>query len=338
MKNNKINKIKNISICCLFMMCSNNLDTFAFFNSNFSSSFSSSFFKTAYAYDTATASNYNIKSNIHTRINNTILTGEYPIINNLLDQTFQVDVNYRITSQIDSVTSTYAQNQKSLELTYECILDNNYLSIVLYFKNTATNEIEIKSTCIDILQNKFIDINNILDINGYNYANKIVSAETTQQSIAYKKVDVNTAFYIKDNNIIILFGAGELTFAQRGNIQIEINTSNITNYTINDFYSKSNYNVKMVKLRDTLEYFGYVTQWVSSTAPINILKDDVIIASITTGSNRYAISNKFIKELEFAPELTNSLTYVPISFFSEILGMLINTDSNGNIVISNYNI
>lgn len=339
-KDKIINKkiiIRNIIMCFVLIFCNkiDNIDnSYLIENKNYFQDFNINFLSMTYANDVK----YDVRTNINTKNNNIILTGEYPVIINLSDKTFQQEVNIKINQIIENISLMYAQNQKSIKITYESIIHENYLSIMMYFENTITGEIEIKSINIDTLKNEFVDINKFLGINGYGYANKIVSNEATLQGISYKKVEEETGFYIYDGNINIVFGAGELTFVQKGNIIIELETDDIINYEISDFYAKSNYNVNMVQLRDTLEFFGYTAQWVSATAPINVVKDNVTISSFVIGSNKYAIDDKFIKELEFPPELIAGVTYVPISFFSEILGMLINTDTAGNIVISRYNL
>ncbi|MFI3231026.1 MAG: copper amine oxidase N-terminal domain-containing protein [bacterium] len=339
MKKNII--IKNMIIGFVFVVYSNcnNLDIGNKFNINnsaleivYANSNNNSNSKKGIKYDTS------INLNIVNATNNIILTGNYPLIGNLGSTWFQLEVNNRIKSEIDKISSTYSSNQKIVDISYDAILSDDYLSIILYFKNVNTGETEVKSLNIDISNNSLVSINEILGSNGYSYVNKIILNEASNQNITYKKVDANTAFYIKNTNIHIIYGAGELTFSQKGNIIFEVISDNINNFKINEFYSKSNYNVKMTPLREILEYFEYEVQWVSLEEPIKITRYGVDISYITLNLNKYITQNKFEKELEFAPELVNGTTYVPISFFSEVLDMLIDIDNYGNIIISEYNL
>lgn len=268
--------------------------------------------------------------------------GSYPVLKTIKNKKFEKIVNDKIKETITKKNATYVTSfQKNIELSYEIIQDKNIISILLYFKNIFTEEISICSVNINTNINDFININHILGANGIDYANRVVSSKATNMNILYQKITMDTPFYVKNNNIYVVYGAGQITFPQKGNIIFEVLAQNIINYTLSkdSYYKKSQYNVKMVPLREILEYFGYKTKWNDSNNSITVLKNDDFISYIVIDMNKYSNAvNNFIRQLEFSPEIKDGVTYVPISYFSQILKMLFNVDSNQNIVISAYRV
>ncbi|WP_317368934.1 copper amine oxidase N-terminal domain-containing protein [uncultured Tyzzerella sp.] len=274
--------------------------------------------------------------------NNINIFGEYPNISGLTNISFQNNVNKKIEGIIKSKITSYSKKITSkIEISYDTIKDGNILSIIIYFKSLYNNEVSPYSVNIDTKNNKYVTINSYFNANGLNYTNKVVSNKASSMGITYKKVTENTPFYIKNKNVYVVFGAGSLTFSQKGNIIFEVPYKNLKNYKIDkqNYYKKSQYNVKMVPLRESLDYFGYIMNWESSKNSITILKDGKFLSYLVIGENRYSDkNNKIIRQLEFAPEIKNGKAYVPISYFNEILGMLFAVDDNEDIIISSYKI
>ena len=274
--------------------------------------------------------------------NNINIFGEYPNISGLTNISFQNNVNKKIEGIIKSKITSYSKKITSkIEISYDTIKDGNILSIIIYFKSLYNNEVSPYSVNIDTKNNKYVTINSYFNANGLNYTNKVVSNKASSMGITYKKVTENTPFYIKNKNVYVVFGAGSLTFSQKGNIIFEVPYKNLKNYKIDkqNYYKKSQYNVKMVQLRESLDYFGYSMNWESSKNSITILKDGKFLSYLVIGENRYSDkNNKIIRQLEFAPEIKNGKAYVPISYFNEILGMLFAVDDNEDIIISSYKI
>lgn len=294
----------------------------------------------SFSYEKTNTKDY-ISKNIDIQKNNLIISGSYPIISNLKSPIFEKNLNQNIDQIIKTKITSYNQkSSKKIIISYDIIKSNDILSIIIYFKNSFTNETDISTLNINTKLNKYLLLNDILGANGINFANKVVYSKTSEMGIKYKKVTENTPFYVKDTNVYIIFGSGEITFPQKGNISFEVSPKDINNYEIvkENYYKKSEYNVKMVPLRSTLEYFGYKAQWKKDTNSITVLKDNKVISYLIIGENKYSKNNKFIRTLEFAPEVKNSITYVPISFFSEVLDFLFAVDNNESIIISSYKI
>ncbi|MDR7869734.1 MAG: stalk domain-containing protein [Tissierellaceae bacterium] len=72
----------------------------------------------------------------------------------------------------------------------------------------------------------------------------------------------------------------------------------------------------MVPLRQIAEALGYEVEWANETKSVNITKEGYA-SSLTIGENEYQYYDMLL-ELT-APELTESKTYVPVSFIEDIL-------------------
>lgn len=294
-----------------------------------------------FTFEAFSVNNISVKPKpINSSNNNINIYGEYPFVSGLSSISFQNSVNKKIDNIIKSKRTSYSQKiANKIEISYDVIQDGDILSIMIYFKSLYNNEISPYSVNIDTKNNKYVTINSYFNANGINYANKVVSNKASNMGVTFKKVTENTAFYIKNKNIYVVFGAGDITFAQKGNIIFEIPSKNLNNYQVSksNYYKKSGYNVKMIPLRETLEYFGYTMNWETSKNSITVLKDGKFLSYLVIGQNRYSDkNNKVIRQLEFAPEIKDGKAYVPISYFSEILEMLFAVDDNENIIISSY--
>jgi len=91
----------------------------------------------------------------------------------------------------------------------------------------------------------------------------------------------------------------------------------------------------MVRLSDVMLRFGYTVDWDNDTRTAHVLADGVTVSSVTIDENSYRYRNGRPRELEVAPMIHNGLTYVPLSFFSEVVGIPATVTPEG-IVISRY--
>lgn len=90
-----------------------------------------------------------------------------------------------------------------------------------------------------------------------------------------------------------------------------------TEYTLADdemIYEKDG--VEMLPLRTVAESLGFKVEWVDETKSVIVYKD-AFNATIRIGTVEAGI-NKMRLVLDVAPELVNSKTYVPASFFEEL--------------------
>lgn len=298
----------------------------------------------AFVYATDSATLYSTNKVISQTKNNMKVTGNVPVIKGLSSPIFQSKFNSAIENTYNKAISDASSNKvKNLKLSYDIVIDGNYLSVILYATNGSTKASAINTFVINRTNNTYQSINSILGSNGVNYSNKVIANKIkAEKNINYTQVPTITneqAFYCKDGNIMIIFGAGSIAPASKGNRVFEIQKNKLKNVFISpmNYYAKSGYNVKMVPLRSTAEALGYKISFNASSNKITISKGN-FSSAITIGRNSYSKGNTSPKQLEFAPEIRNGYTYVPISFFGEILGLLFSVDNSNNVVVSQYSL
>ncbi|MBN2898484.1 MAG: protease inhibitor I42 family protein [Clostridia bacterium] len=76
----------------------------------------------------------------------------------------------------------------------------------------------------------------------------------------------------------------------------------------------------MAPLREVLETLGYTVKWQASTQSVEINKG-AQWTSITIGKNAYFKNKMAPQELSSAPVIREEMTYVPIEFFADTLGL-----------------
>lgn len=288
-------------------------------------------------------SQYSQSTNISGTKNSMSISGYIPTIKNLTNPMFQYKLNAAIKAAYEQRVQAALQNKtRTLNFSYEIIQSGEYLSILLFSENKTSKTSEIDSFVISTKYNAYASINTVLGGNGIAFVNKYVSNKIkTDSSVKYfnfSEITMSTPFYVKNGNIVILYGSGKICAVSKGVVRFEVPTKNLKNIKIPvlNYYVKSPYNVKMIPLRTVLQSFGYSLEWSSSKNQIIISKSGVKISTLTIGSNIYPKEKFNPKRLEFAPEIRNGTTYVPISFFEEILNLLFSTDATNAVTISQY--
>lgn len=74
--------------------------------------------------------------------------------------------------------------------------------------------------------------------------------------------------------------------------------------------------VIMVPLRDVATAFGFDVEWDSNLRKVRV----GAAITLSVGVNEYTIGRAMPMELEFAPEIKDNLTYVPVSFVTDMMG------------------
>ncbi|MBR1737124.1 MAG: copper amine oxidase N-terminal domain-containing protein, partial [Firmicutes bacterium] len=256
---------------------------------------------------------------------------------------FQYKVNAAITDIYDlKVAEAGERKVRLLKFSHDSFFENGILSVIIYSTNVVSGETSVRTVVVNTKVNAFSSINGILGGNGIKYAKKVVENTINNDSkikyTADATVDEYTPFYFRNRAIVVMFDAGEITYASKGVRYFSVPAANMKNVIIpsSQYYVKSSYNVKMLPLRQAAESFGYTVGWDAGTNSISV-SGNGINSLLSPGKNNYT-KNKTSKRLEFAPEIKNGITYVPISYFEEVLDMLFSVDNNGNVTITKYSL
>ncbi len=288
-------------------------------------------------------SDYADNKNVSANKNNLKITGSIPVIKNLINPMFQYKLNKAIENVYnEKISAAESKKIHSLNFSYEIIPDTRYISVLIYSTNPSTKQSEVTSFVITKAVNEYASVNSILGSNGISFVNKYVSnkisSDTKTKYFNSASITENTPFYVKNGNITIVYGAGSIAAVSKGVLRFDVPSGNITNLSVSseNYYTKPLYGVKMINLRYAVQSFGYALTWDSKQNKITVSKNGSPITTITIGRNSYSKGKFSPKQLEYAPEIKDGRTYVPISFFEEILGLLASADDKGNITISSY--
>ena len=90
----------------------------------------------------------------------------------------------------------------------------------------------------------------------------------------------------------------------------------------------------MVPLREIAQALDFEVKWIDETSSVELVKEDHT-ASLTIGEDEYQYYD-MILDLEIAPELIDSTTYVPASFIQRVLVAGTNVTMDGILEITKY--
>ncbi|MCL2285122.1 MAG: copper amine oxidase N-terminal domain-containing protein [Firmicutes bacterium] len=154
----------------------------------------------------------------------------------------------------------------------------------------------------------------------------------------------NQPFIVTDHSITILFDEFQLSSMVSGVYELELLKDSIQSVNIFEFQllpTRHTYGLIMVPLHIAFESLsGYRARWENGRVEIQNIRDEDnphLVAWMQVGINQYHTSPDVVRSLEAAPYLRDGRTYVPITFFEQILPLSVyNIDSFGNIIILAY--
>ena len=276
------------------------------------------------------------------------ITGEIPHVQFSRNNEFAqlgTQLNERFMAQYNAFVQSHLTSALSIHFTAEIFTSYDFVSVVLTKAATSASvTAAVSTTVINATTGEIIalpDFNvNILQLIN-NYLDDIISANPRGFVSDFGGVDSSHPFFLDEDRLIIPFGSAELIPDARTIEFIELSISNIQNEFLDDDYfiilPPSQYNTIMIRLADVMRRFGYDVEWIAETRTVNVLSDDEIVSSVTIGENAYFYRDRSARELEMAPMASNEgRAYVPLSFFSEVLGIPTTVSPDGYIVMSRY--
>lgn len=282
------------------------------------------------------------KNSVAHRDGSLTVKGNLPRVEGSSNAIFMSRLNQSITKLYDAAVANAKTNKfKSIAFDYEAIYSGSIVSIVLHRSETSTSTTQnyTHTFVFNKNTNKYVQIADILGSNGIKICNKVI-ADTIKGDERYydfKGIDENHSFYVSNGNVIVIFDEGMISAVSRGHQKFEIPYANIKNTIIgkDDYYTKTAYNIKMIPLRKIVTAFDYKISFNKANQMVEITKDD-FSSALTIGKNGYKKGRLSNIQLELSPEIIDGTTYVPISFFEEIMDIYFTVDANGYITFSSY--
>jgi len=269
------------------------------------------------------------------------ITGQIPTA-----QTGNSRLNTALEERWEEQRNTFLQNHMtgalSINFSVGYFISGDFVSVA-FVKEAASlsTTAVISTTVIDASTNSIItlsDINvNILQLIN-SHINDLIAARPHNFS-SFSGIDANHPFYLDSGRLVIPFGSAGLISNERGIHEVSLSLSNIEEGFFPSNYFRvlppSQYSTIMIRVGDVMRHFGYDINWDNDSRTATIYMNGTLVSTLVIGENAYYYRNGSPRELEVAPMIHDNLTYVPLSFFTEIVGIP-TTVNSGGVTVSRY--
>lgn len=267
---------------------------------------------------------------INTRENQTSVSGNKPLVSSasysLKPVSTVIDNIYK-----DKIKTVATQRAKNIVFDYKVFDSNDYISILIISNiQNATQSQQINSVTFKKSNGQIVSLSDVLAGKPLAILENYINSKPDYT----KNVSVtnDTSFYINSSNKpVLVFDSYALGQKQFRYEEIVIDLSNVISFSLSksDYYIKDKFNIRMVPLRKSSEGLYFDVKWSPKTKTFTVT-DASTVASGNANSYDYTVNTKKVA-LESKPELTNGNLYVPISFYTDVLGLSYKIDNTGDI-------
>ena len=249
-------------------------------------------------------------------------------------------INQTIASKISEAREVRA---RTLTFAYETYFSDPYMSIIL--KSTAasaSSKTEVVSINFNTNNGELIYAADVVGLHVVQLADRLlvemVRRNPERYNPGFAGMREDQAFSITDREIIFWFNEFQLAPGFEGIVPLPLDLDSIKEVTLSrsDYRIREGFNLKMIPIR-VLTDLGYEVSWDEINRRISVFHNGELVINLTPGVNDYVRESRFTRSLEAAPELIDGFTYVPISFFDQILSLVTFTiDDQNNITFASY--
>ena len=259
-------------------------------------------------------------------------------------------IQSRINSEIDRIINGKIADAREVRarvliFDYETAFSAPYMSIIL--KSTAasaSSKTEVVSINFDINTGEFIHAEDVVGPHVVQLADRLlvemIRRNPERYNPGFAGMRDDQAFSVTDDEITFWFNEFQLAPGFEGIVPLTLRLDDIKEHELSrdDFHIRREFNLKMVPVR-IVEHLGYTFTWHRDPEypRVTIYHNDELVIDLTIGVNDYVRESRFTRVLEAAPELINGTTFVPISFFDQILSLVAYyIDHEDNITFASY--
>ncbi len=240
----------------------------------------------------------------------------------------------KINKRIDEVFYLCVQNasntnSRRADIEYSTFIYEDVYSLIIkaVYYNGYTEE-HVHSINFDMSVLDTVDITNICGPNSAYLLTSYLTAEVKNARFQnFPAISGRQSFYVENGNLVLLFDNQKVI--EEVSVPLDWFKNMFVDKSL--YYQKDGYGIKMLPLRNICEFFNYVVKWNGTIIEVS---REGFFSTMNLGENKYFKGRLPARTLEVAPENKDGITYVPISFYSEILGLAYSIDANGNIIFS----
>jgi len=275
------------------------------------------------------------------------ILGDIPMVTDVFGESY-VLINQRIDDITNALISEARRMRaRSITFSHERIETPDMASILIRASvSSAIYSTLVRSVNFCPHTGDFLTLRDAMEFDIVPLANRML-AERMRRSpesfYAAPSVSLDEqAFFVNHNSIVILFDEFQLSSVVSGVFSLELRKANIRTVSISTGQLLENdhaYNLMMVPLRYVAENLGYDVSrrrgganiwWRASASNVQL------IAWMYWGINEYHTQN-MTQSLEAPPYNQHGVTYVPITFFEQVLPLSVySIDSFGTITFLAY--
>jgi len=270
---------------------------------------------------------------------NVRLRGQRPVVN--VEGDFGELLDARFQSQFNEFIRLAGDSARTLTFAFEVTVSGGFVN-VKFFCNRTAEEQHVLTTVINSVTGEIVSLADVTGVNGVRLINQAllarVAANPSQFSAGFTGITANQNFYMNGTTAVLMFNEFEFINARTGRVRANINLDDITNVVVNpDEHIQDSNGIQIKQLRHVIgNGIGYELTWTDITNTVNIASEETNI-TITIGRNSYVNArHPGILELEVAPQLFNERTYLPLSFYTQIMNLTYHIHQDGSITFSRF--
>ena len=273
------------------------------------------------------------------------MEGRIPALTKSAGSLVQTRINNVINRTIaDKVADAREVRARTLTFDFETSFSEPYMSIIL--KSTAasaSSKTEVVSINFNTVSGELIAAEDVVGAHVVQLADRLlvemIRRNPERYNPGFAGMRDDQAFSITDSEVIFYFNEFQLAPGFEGIVPLTLNLGDINEVTLSrdQFRIYGGFNLKLIPLRPVLLELGYGLGWDMETGRPSVYHNNELVIELIPGVNDYVRESRFTRSLEVAPELSGGHTWVPISFFDQILSLVAySIDENDNITFASY--
>ena len=249
-----------------------------------------------------------------------------PVVNPAFGPASEI-INFHIEEAVASLISEARRvRARAITFRYEIHATNELVSIVIYATvSSVISRTFVRSVNFSPFDGNLLTMNDAMGIDVASLTERIlvelIRSDPGHYYAALSAPLTNQAFFLTDNELVLLFDEFRLSTREEGVHVISLIRNYIRTATITRGeyqFSPDGYNLKMIPVRNILEEFGFFVDWDPWIGVVRVWRGPELIIELQPDYNNYMLHGMQQRSLEAAPLNEGGIVFVPITFFDQV--------------------